>query len=374
MNYIYLDNAATTKPNAEILQSSFEYFNKDGYFNPSALYKPARAVKNAIESVRSNLLSLFPSGYDAIFTSGGTEADNLALFSFAKRGNIVTSQGEHSAINNTFNQLKQQGVETRFAKLNKDGSVNEEHLLSLIDDKTTFVSIVHVNNETGAINDINAIAKRIKLKNKSIIFHSDGVQAFFKIPYRLSNDIDAYSVSAHKICALKGVGALIYKKSLSVKAMIYGGGQEKNLRSGTENTFGIFVFGKVIESLKGKIVENYNNAHALNGILRSKLEEVAEFLTDKNNVSPYILSLSFPGIKAEILQRVLEDEGVIVGTGSACSSKLGTSRIINACGLDKRTGEGVIRLSLIYTTTEEEINQSAKVIIECVQKLRKALK
>ena len=374
MDYVYLDNAATTKTDSEILDKCVTFFNEVGFYNPSALYTPAINVKNEIEKCRKILLSLFTREYDAVFTSGGTEADNLAIFSFGKRGNIVTSAGEHSAVYNTFNQLKQQGVETRFAKLNKDGSVNEEHLLSLIDEKTTFVSIVHVNNETGAINDVNKLAKLVKNKNKNIIFHSDGVQAFLKIPFCLSQNIDLYSVSAHKICALKGSGALICKKNLHIKPLLFGGGQEKNMRSGTENTLGIFVFANAIAKYLNDLRANFDKISKLNCVFRNELKDCAKFLVETSNVSPYIVSLSFPGIKAEILQRVLESNGVIVGTGSACSAKLGTSRIITNCGVDKVTGEGVIRVSFIYSTTEEDIIKGANVIRECAQKLRTALK
>lgn len=373
MNYIYLDNAATTKVNAQAFSNAVEYFNQSGFYNPSALYEPARLVKKRIDEVRCDILSIFSSNYDVVFTSGGTEADNLACFSFGKRGNIITTAGEHSAIYNTFNQLKQLGAEPRFAKLNADGSVDEQSLLSLVDEKTTFVSVVHVNNETGAINDINRLAKLVKTKNKNVIFHSDGVQAFLKIPYRLSSDIDLYSISAHKIEAIKGTGALIYKKSLHIKAMLFGGGQEKNIRSGTENTLGIFVFGNAVKLNSPTLKANYEYVKELKTLMMKKLEDVSQFVSSENS-SPYILSLSFPGIKAEILQRVLENSGVIVGTGSACSAKLGTSRIINNCGLDKKVGEGVIRLSFIYSTTKEEILTASEIIKTNVQKLRMALK
>ena len=221
---IYLDNAATTKPDEEVLAEAVKYY-EENFWNPSALYAGGLAVKKRINEIREEILKGFPSSFEAVFVSCGSEADNTAIFSFAKRGNAVTTSGEHSAVYESFCELKKRGVEPRFANLNDDGSVNVNDLLSRVDEKTTFVSVVHVNNETGAINDINAIAELVKKKNPSVIFHSDGVQAYGKIPYRLNDKIDAYSVSAHKIGGLKGVGVLFKKKNLAVTPLVFGGGQ-----------------------------------------------------------------------------------------------------------------------------------------------------
>ncbi len=372
MNRIYFDNAATTMTHSTVLEKALELYKNDGYFNPSALYYPARKVKKNIEEVRKKVLSLFPGNYDLVFTSGGTESDNLAISSFARRGNVVATAGEHSAVYNSLTFLKQNGVEPRFAKLNKDGSVDVNSLLDLVDDKTTFVTVTHVNNETGAINDVNSIAKLVKQKNSKVIFHTDGVQSFLKIPYRISNDIDMYSFSAHKVCALKGVGGLIYKKNLPLKPLFFGGGQEKNIRSGTENTLGIYALGFAIDAFKNVDV-NFNHVKALN--VRFK-EELANEVTviSSENASPYIVSFSIPGVKAEIMQRVLDDNGLLLGTGSACSSKLGVSRIISNCGLDKRVADGVLRASFIYSSTLEEVLLATEIIKKCAQKLKVVLK
>lgn len=369
---IYLDNAATTRPVDMVLDGAVSEMKAQGFYNPSALYKSAMAVKSKIENVRKDILRFFPLGYDLVYTSGGTEGDNLALFSCVNRGNVVSTAGEHSAVYNCINQIKQNGVEGRFAKLNKDGSVDVDNLLSLVDEKTTLVSVVHVNNETGAINDINHIAKLVKQKNSKVIFHSDGVQAFLKIPHKITSFVDLYTISAHKICALKGTGALIYKKGVHIKSMIFGGGQEKNIRSGTENTFGIYAMGIAVK-LFSNVEENYDKAIFLRNLFIDRISKHATIISGENS-SPYIISISIPGVKAEIMQRVLEDSGIVVGTGSACSSKLGTSRIISNLGIDKKTAEGVLRISLIYTTTKEEVETGAEAIIECANQLRKALR
>lgn len=374
---IYLDNAATTKPDDEALNNAVEFLKTGGFYNPSALYKSAREVKTLIEDARKQLLSFFPVGYDAIFTSCGSEADDMAIFSFAKRGNAVTDNGEHAAVYNSFAELKQRGIETKFAPLNKNGQVNEEKLLDLIDDKTTFVSVMQVNNETGAINDVNKIAALIKRKNPNVIFHSDGVQGFLKIPQRITQNVDIYCLSAHKIKALKGLGAIVYKKTLPLKPLIFGGGQEKKLRSGTENVFAIDVFSRAMKKYSDA-ASNFEKAtnlkHAFLSRLSNDFNSGAIVSISDENCSPYILSISVKGVKAEIMQRVLDDEGVIVGTGSACSSKIGVSRVISACLSDKQTAEGALRISFSFDTSEEDVVFAADKISLCANKLKAALK
>jgi cysteine desulfurase len=219
---------------------------------------------------------------------------------------------------------------------------------------------------------VNLIAKLVKQKNSKLIFHTDGVQSFLKIPYKLSNDVDMYSFSAHKICALKGVGGLVYKRSLPIKPLFYGGGQEKNFRSGTENTFGISVLGEVVKYYSN-IEENFEHVKNLNRLFKDNLRDDIVVVSSEN-ASPYIISFSIPGVKAEIMQRVLDDNGILVGTGSACSSKLGVSRIITNCGLDRKVADGVLRVSFIYGTTEEEVSTAVDAIKKCAQKLKVVLK
>ena len=217
---IYLDNAATTKPSIKAVERA-QIFITEKYYNPSALYKEGFALQSELKKARSVLLNKVAdeSAFEVVFTSCGTESDNQAIFSFARRGNAVTTEGEHSAVLAAFHELKTRGVaEPRFAPLLSDGRVDVEKLLSLVDDKTSFVSVMHVNNEIGAINDVNAIAKAVKQKNPRVIFHVDGIQAYGKIPFRLAKEIDLYSVSAHKIGGLKGVGALFKRKSLVLPA------------------------------------------------------------------------------------------------------------------------------------------------------------
>ncbi len=355
---IYLDNAATTKPSNEAINKAMA-FNDEKFHNPSALYRPGLTVNKDIKEAKQSVLSLLSANsekFDVIFTSCGSESDNTAIFCVKKRGVFVTTKGEHSAIYHSFLELKNRGVITYFADLNSDGTVNVQSLLNIVkENNVDFVSIVHVNNETGGINDVNSIAREIKKINPSIIFHSDGVQAFGKIPYKISDDVDLYSVSAHKINGLKGVGALIKKKKLNVSPLIFGGGQENGIRSGTENVFGIKVFQYVAEDKKENLIENFNNVKNLKQTLIDNLDlDLFKVITSENS-SPYILMLSAIGLKGEVLMHLLEEEGVIVGNGSACSSKNRYSRIVKECGYSNDVLEGLIRISFSPNNTIEEM-------------------
>ena len=207
---IYLDNAATTAPDREAVEAALKFLETD-FYNPSALYRGGFSAHRAVEEARKNILSLIApqGGYELVFTSSGSEADVQAVLSSVRRGNMVTTEGEHAAVYNTAKELAKRGTEVRFAKLNADGSVNEEDLLSKTDAQTALVSVIHVNNETGAINDIGRLASRVKNAAPAALFHSDGVQAFGKIPFVLGRDIDFYSVSAHKIGGARGAGARV---------------------------------------------------------------------------------------------------------------------------------------------------------------------
>ena len=217
---IYLDNAATTRPDGQCLDKA-KQFIYENYYNPSALYAEGYNLHLTLKRAKKDILHCIANdNFDITVTSCGTEADNHAVFCAGRRGNVVTTLGEHSAVFSAASELKQRGIEVRFAPLNCDGSVDVEELLKLVDEMTSLVSVIHVNNETGAVNDINAIAAMVKRKNKNTVFHSDGVQAFGKIPFKLGADVDLYSVSAHKIGGMKGTGALIRRKTLSLKPYI----------------------------------------------------------------------------------------------------------------------------------------------------------
>ncbi len=367
---IYFDNAATTRPNGECLKKAEKYLYND-YFNPSALYAEGYSVQLALREARKNILETIADSerFDLIFTSCGTEADNTAIFGGAKRGNVVTTAGEHSAVFACMNELKQRGTEVRFAALNADGSVNTDSLLSLVDEKTSLVSVIHVSNETGAVNDIARLAAAVKKKNKYTLFHSDGVQAYGKIPFRLTCDIDMYSVSAHKIGGIKGCGALIKRKNLIIKPYIFGGGQENGLRSGTENVFGIKVFEYAAEARYAHIADDFKKAEALRALLKSRLDKSLFTEISGENCSPYILTVGADGLRGETILHEANDNGLIIGTGSACASneKKRYSRTILACGVGERLADGILRLSLCADNTEKEVLTAAEILNRIVK-------
>ena len=368
---IYLDNAATTKPSSTAMKNA-EIFCDEEFFNPSALYSGglncARQIKVAKESILKNLSTVY---HEVVFTSCGSESDNLAIFGAVKRGTFLTTKGEHSAVYKSFLELKNRGFNVVFIDLNTDGTVNEEKLYDYVkNNKVDFVSIVHVNNETGGINDINKIAKNIKAINNRIVFHSDGVQAYGKIPYKLQQDIDLYSISAHKINALKGMGALIKRKNLNITPLIFGGGQENGLRSGTENVFGIKVFEYAGQEKYSNITENYNRVLEIKNYFINTLDHKVFKILSANNSSPYILTVSAIGLRGEVLMHALENEGVIVGNGSACSSKNRFSRVIEACGYKNDVLDGVVRLSFSTSTTIDEAVEAAKIINKVANNLK----
>ena len=355
---IYLDNAATTKPSQTAIKKAERFLNED-FFNPSALYHGglncAKEIKEAKESILKNL-GISASKYEVIFTSCGTESDNLAVFCSAKRGVFITDAGEHSAIYKCFGELQRKKHEISFIGLNKNGSIKTQELFEYVKTHDVgFVSIVQVNNETGAINDVGRIADELKKINPALIFHSDGVQAYGKIPFKFSENIDLYSVSAHKINALKGCGALIKKRKTNLSPLIFGGGQENDLRSGTENVFGIKIFQYAGEEHYASISTNLEKVKKLNLYVRKNLDENLFLIISDENSSPYILSVAAKGLKGEVLMHLLESENIIVGNGSACSSRHRFSRVLEACGYNKDILDGVVRISFSKDNTAEEI-------------------
>lgn len=375
---IYLDNAATTKPSLTAFERAKVYVTEK-FYNPSGMYQEGFSLQGELKKARSVLLSKIAdeNAFELIFTSCGTESDNQAIFSFARRGNAVTTMGEHSAVAMAFQELKTRGLaEPRFAPLQADGRVDIEKLLALVDDKTSFVSVMHVNNEIGSVNDVNGIAKLVKQKNPRVIFHVDGVQAYGKIPYKLSKDIDLYALSAHKIGGLKGVGALIKRKNLVLPAYLIGGGQESGRRSGTENVFGIMHFSYAAEEKFTTLKADYERLTSYRERLWTGLDHDVYTRISPQEGTPYILTISAKGLRGEILLHMANDKGLIVGTGSACSSnaKNRYSKVVLACGYDEKVADGVLRLSFSPETTQDEIHQAIDILNEIGRDLRRRMK
>ena len=358
---IYLDNAATTRPNQEALDGAVAALTN--YYNPSSLHAGGTEAARAIERAREEILALIaPRQFELVFTSCGTEADNQVIFSSVKRGNFVTTAGEHAAVYECAKELKNRGVEVRFAPLQKDGSVEAEAVLSLVDDNTALVSVIHVNNETGAINPVSQIARFVKQKNSRTLFMSDGVQAFGKIDFSLTDDIDFYTVSAHKIGGLKGTGAIFKRKSKNLSPYLYGGGQEGSKRSGTENVCGILAFASAAKRRFSTLKEDAERILGLRELFFDGLDKSLFTRLSPASGTPYILTVACPRLRGEVLVRMLSDKGVYAGTGSACSSKHPYSRVMEACGVDKKLLDGVLRFSFSWENSEEEIKEAIQIV------------
>ncbi len=346
---LYFDHAATTK----ISKASLEEYVKasEQFFNPSALYANAWQVKQMLEDARSKLMKLLGAANRStiIFTGSATEANNSVIHSHITRMDkkYIFSAGEHSSIYETAKLLKEKGYNIEFVPLLPDGRVNTEKLYSSIDKDTAFVSIIHVSNETGAINDIKDITSHIKAINSNIVVHSDGVQALGKLKINLADlSVDYYTISSHKINGPKGVAALYIAKPNRFKPYITGGGQEQGLRSGTENLPGILAFKKAIENLNFADFSQYKKA-----ILQNIKQD--HVMVSSDNCVDNIISICFKGVRGETILHMLEAKGFLIGTGSACNSKAGVNRVLQPI-VPKEYIEGAVRISFGDDITVED--------------------
>lgn len=369
---IYLDNAATTKMFDECAEVFKDFACKD-FYNPSAGYHQAIEIKQKLNDVRRQILNAL--GCDrgsVIFTSGATESNNLAIFGSKRAGKseYVFSSGEHPSVYNAAKSLESSGAIVHFAKLNKDGSVNLEHLQSLLNENTRLISIIHVNNQTGAINDLKAINSLRKKYVPKALFHVDGVQAFMKINFKVKDfDADLYTISAHKIHGPKGVGALYVKNAEGLKNINFGGGQEDGKRSGTENVPGIMALNKAISMID--VQKNYCRAQSLREAFIKNVE--CEGITVAAAGSPYIVNIFVRGVNGETLMRALEKD-VIVGTGSACSTRYAGNRVLENAGYTIADAKSSLRISFNAYQSESEVISAAQILkakyLEILEKVK----
>ena len=366
MSTKYFDNASTTRVAKEVLDEYIKATKK--FYNPSALTSESVTVKQDIEAVRENIIKKLNGKPKSkfLFTSCATESNNAVLRSCIKRKDkkhIITA-GEHSSVYNTAKQMISEGFNIDICPLREDGRVDEEILYSMIDDKTVFVSIIHVSNETGVINDIKSITKKLKSIKPDIIVHSDGVQALHKFDINLTDlNVDYYTISSHKINGVKGIAGLYIAPNMHFIPHIIGGGQEFGLRGGTENYPAIKAFEKAI------MLPNVDLE--LMKVLKNKLIStitVPYKLISKDNNVPSIVSIAFDGVRGETLLHMLNDLGYIVGTGSACNSKDTTNRVLNEMNVDKKLALGNIRISFEPDCTVEDVVNLAMSINECLAK------
>jgi len=365
---IYLDNAATTRP---LTEQSVRLHFENAWYNPSAAYAPAEKVFIDIKRTREALQKTMGMA-QCVFASGGTEANNLAVRSAVRNGaHYITSAIEHPSVYETFRRLELEGAQVDFVKP-RGYVIDARDAAELVRENTALVSIMHVNNETGAVNDIQGICAAVKAKNPDVLFHSDGVQALLKTDTSLKGSgVDFYTVSAHKIHALKGAGALLAAQGRAIRSLMYGGEQEQLLRPGTENTLGIQAFGEALDRGLGGFSDAVAHVSLLHDKLVSALSgmEGAALHLPENKV-PHILNVSFEGLRAEVLVRLLGEKGICVGTGAACSRGR-ISRILLECGVKRAGAEGAIRISMSALNTEEEIDILLEELAAAVRQLKR---
>ena len=361
-NIIYLDNAATSKVYPEVLES-YNQITLKYFANPSSIHKLGQESNRLLEKSREQILSLFNlTHHEVIFTSGATESNNLAIKGYAlanrSRGNhLITTAVEHPSVLNTFKALEKYGYEITILPVNKNGVIEVNSLKSAIKDDTILVSIMSVNNETGAINPIKEIGEFLKNYPK-IAFHVDMTQAIGKIDVPLEN-IDMFSFSGHKIHALLGSGALIKEKKIILEPIANGGGQENNNRSGTNTLALSATLAKALRISLKEQKENYNKVSNLRNYLVSYLRDNPDLysLNSLDNNNPYIVNFSLLSHKASVVVEALSNKGIMVSSLSACHSKNEDySYVVLAMNNDMKLAHNTIRVSFSYENTVDDVN------------------
>jgi cysteine desulfurase len=361
MNRIYLDNAAAARTEQAALESFIEVCRCD-YGNPSALHEFGLEAEKIITACKKTVLGQLnaEATHELIFTSGATESNNLAIFGCVKRfrnKRVITAKTEHPSVAECFKELAERGMEVVYLnKLSAEGEIDYAELEEAVNGDTVLVSLNHVNNETGLINDTEKIGRFIKARNKNVFFHVDAAQSFGKLLFDAERGrVDLISLSAHKMGGVKGVGALAARKGVTVQPLMFGGKQQKGLRPGTENTCGIAAFDTAAKLAAENMSENLNIVRRLNDYTRAGLLAIGGVIINSGaDASPYILNASFPGLKSETLLHALEEAGIFISAGSACSSKAKASAVLTACGLSRELIESSARVSFSRFNTLDE--------------------
>ncbi len=366
----YLDNAATTRVCDAAADAALRMM-RECYGNPSSLHRMGASSARELAQAREAAAGLLGCQGECIcFTSGGSEANNLAVFGAAnakiRRGRkLVTTAAEHSSVSAAMKRLEETGWTVAWVRPGPSGGIDPQAVADAVDGETTLVSMMMVNNETGARFPVERAAQLIRAKNPQTLIHCDGVQAFGKLPLKVARtEIDLMSVSGHKICAPKGSGALYIRRGVRILPLIYGGGQERGLRSGTESLPMIAAFGAACGQLAGQVQKNLAHAQELKAHLLKRVEQIPGVqVNSPDDGSPYIINLSVPGYRSETMLHFLESRGVYVSSGSACS-KGASSPVLAARGLPPAVIDSALRVSLIYDTTPGQIDRFADALEE----------
>jgi len=379
MKRIYLDHGATTPVDKEVVKAMLPYLTEK-FGNASSIHSFGQEAKDALESSRERIAKkLGAKPNEIIFTSGGSESDNLAIkgvaHAYRKKGNhIITSSIEHPAVLGACKSLAEEGFDITYLEVDKEGFVKPDDVERAITKKTILVSIMHANNEIGTIEPIEEIGKICK--SKGVLFHTDAVQSFTKVPIDVNKmNIDLLSISAHKIYGPKGVGALYIREGVKIKKMIDGGHHEFDMRAGTENIPGIVGFAKAVELTNENQIKYMTNLR--NKLIKGLLKIPDTILNgpDRKNLSRRLcnnVNISFKFVEGESILLRLDDKGIAVSTGSACSSRsLKPSHVLLAIGLPPQIAHSSIRFTLGRENTIQEINYTIKTTKEVVEELRK---
>ncbi len=382
---IYLDNCATTRPRAEVIETVLRTM-KDDFGNPSSLHRLGHIAEKLIKESRIKVADFLRVQTNEIFfTSGGTESNNIALQGLIRarsnRGkHIVSTSIEHPAVMNTLKAMEREGYLVSWLKSDQFGRIDIEELRSSLRSDTILVSVIHVNNEIGIIQDIETIGNVIRESESKPHLHLDGVQSFGKIPVSLKAwGVDSYAFSGHKINGPKGIGGLYLSTKSHILPLIFGGNQERGLRSGTENVPGIVGLSSALNLISGDFVLETLHVEKLKRlmieILTDNITEISINSPLNSLFSPYILNISIPGTRGEIMVHTLEDQGIYVSTTSACSSKgFGKSHVLQAINLDDICIEGTLRISFSWENTEDDIRIAAGEIIAAAKEIRSIMR
>ena len=375
---VYFDNSATTKPYDEVIEAVSKGM-KEYFGNPSSLHNIGMNCEKRLNEAREYFASTIKCNKEEIyFTSGGSEGNNLILKGLLKPGHhFITTAFEHHSIISTCKQLEEKGVKVTYLDVDSEGRISLEDLEEAITKDTVLVSIMQVNNEIGVIQDIEAIGKLIKERSSRAKFHVDAVQGYGKLPIDVNkSNVDFLTVASHKIHGPKGVGFIYIKKGIILNSLISGGSQEKGIRAGTENLPGIIGFEKAAQITFEEMESRYDKVLELKKYFVERLNEIKDIRVNGeiDGFSPYILNVSFLGVRAEVLLHLLEEQNIYVATGSACTSKSSAahgSYVIKSLGLSNKEVESAIRFSFSYENTKEEVDYTIDVLKKSLMFLRR---
>ena len=376
---IYLDNSATTRPFDSAIEAMAACM-RETYFNPSSLYAPAMRAGEILAEARREILSAVGGRGQVFFTSGGTEADNLAILGAqralrGRSGNFLTTKVEHPAVLETMAEVERLGCRVTYADVDAQGVVDVDALVAAVDGETALVSVMQVNNEVGARMPIAEIARRVKEKNPRTLVHVDGVQGFLRVPIHMAREgVDLYTLSGHKIHGPKGIGALVVAPGVHLMPTVFGGGQEGGLRSGTENVPGAVGMAAALQESCDRMAATGERLTAMRDrLIAGILRDIPRCRLNGDSVRrlPGNVNISFEGIEGESLLLMLDMKGICASSGSACTSgSLDPSHVLLSIGLKHAVAHGSLRLTFSEETTEADIDYILSTVPAIVARLR----